>query len=423
METSISTTRGDASAEPSSSWSAGRATRVRAACVLALLSMIASPAAAQRNQYTIEGDAYGRAEPGTALLVMQGQGEVNPYVSAEAFVWGGLRDTDGDGDVLTVSVRVTDPARRVGLRVGRFVETLGAIRPVHMDGATAWARLPGQFRVEAFGGLPVVPDFGERDYDWVVGSRVSRGIGDWGSLGVAYLHRRDAGALSDQEVGVDAGVQLTDWLEAHGVAAYDLVNPGFSEARISVSASDAGEGLYGDVFATHRSPSRILPATSLFSVLGDTASEHVGASGRYRLFPRLDLEATAAARVIGDFWGPSLRLATVLRLDPFGESALTLEARRESAPEDGNWTGLRAALRVVIVDGLSGIGEVEVVVPDHPDQRGEVWPWALAGLSWRIAERWDLAGAVQGESSPRHTSRLDGLVRVTYRWDLEEDDG
>lgn len=380
----------------------------------ALLFALATPVRAQR--FSVEGDGYARAEPGIALLVLRGEGAPNELVSAEALVWGGLRD-GGEADVLVVAVDVRDRERRVGGRVGRFVESLGALRPVHMDGASVWARLPLELRVDAFGGVPVVVETDERAWDWLAGGRLSRAIGDWGSVGLAYVHRRDAGALSDEELGLDAGAAIDDGLEVHGRAAYDLVDPGFSEARISGSLREGP--WYGELFATHRSASRILPQTSLFSVLGDVASEHVGASGRWRAAPRLDVESTAALRFVGSDVGPSLRLAGRLRLDEHGRSATTLEARREPGGGEGGFTGVRFAIRAGIVPSLALVSELELAVPDDPPENaGTVWPWALAGAQWDIDPRWQLAGAVTAEASPRHASRFDALVRVTHRWEV-----
>ena len=381
----------------------------------AIVLCLAVAPVASAQQFVVQGDGYAQAEPGMALLLLSGEGEARPWVSAEAMVWGGLRD-GGEADVLVVAVKVTEPSRRAAVRLGRFVESLGAMRPVHVDGASGWVRLPLELRLEAFGGMPVVPRFDERSFDWVVGTRLSRGLGQWGSVGVAYLHRRDAGALADEEVGADVGVQLDDWLGVNARAAYDVVDPGFSEARASVAATD--DGLYGELFATHRSPSRILPQTSLFSVLGDVASQHAGASGRWRVAPRLDLEATAAARVVGDHVGPSLRLGTRLLLDDLGKSAVSLEGRREPAPDDGDWTGVRLAVRVAVIESLVLVSELELVAPDDPPQGdGTVWPWALVGAQWDIAERWQLAGAVNVEASRQYASRIDALVRVTHRWE------
>jgi hypothetical protein len=384
--------------------------------------MAAVPAPAWADSYRIQSDGLFGLEPDRALLVLQGDTNQHPWISADALVWGGLRPelqegrrSDLQADVLVMSIDLHDPNDRASLRAGRFIVGPGALRPLHIDGAKGRVRLPGQLRVEAFGGVPVVPRFGERSYDWVVGGRVSRALGDWGSVGVAYAHQRDRGARIDEVVGVDIGLAPFDWLDLAGKLLYDLVDPGIAEVRGAAVAHH--DGLQVELFGQERSPSRLLPATSLFSVLGDHRSRLIGTSGRYRAAPRLDLEATAAARWIGDDVAPSLRGRGVLRLDAEGKSAVALEARREASP-DADWTGIRATGRVVIVPGLRASTELELVVPDDPQGRGEVWPWGLLALTWEPVRDWSVSAAIQTRATPTYRTRTGAFLRVTHR--LEE---
>lgn len=388
------------------------------ALVLAGAAALPARARADTPRYRLQADAYGRADPGVAVLSLRGEGD-SEWVSAETLVWGGLRQDlyyDGfEGDVLVVAVKIHDPQHRAQLELGRFVESLGALRPVHVDGGSARVRLPLGFRVQTFGGMVVVPrleTFEQRTYEWVAGGRVSRAIGDWGSVGLAYQRRGDGSEIADEEIGVDAGAVVTEWLDANARVAYDLVNPGVSEAR-AVLAAHHGDWRVG-LFGMHRSPSRLLPATSLFSVLGDVASRRFGSSVDWRAAPRLDVEVTGAARTVGGDVGESVELGVVLRLDGEGRSSVRLEGRREGLP-DGDWTGVRAAGRFELVDALFLSTELELVVPDDPQGRGAVWPWGLAGLTWTPAPAWELAGAVQASASPEHSSRVDGIARLTYR--------
>ena len=59
--------------------------------------------------------------------------------------------------------------------------------------------------------------------------------------------------------------------------------------------------------------------------------------------------------------------------------------------------------------------ELELVVPDEQD-RGEVWPWALAALSWRCAP-WEAAIAIEASASPELSSRFDILARLAHHWE------
>jgi hypothetical protein len=366
------------------------------------------------QSYSLDAAGYQRAEPAAELLVLRGQGEsADRRVSGEAWVWAGARN-ELDGDVVVADVQLQDQRRHAELTLGRFVVDLGALRPVHLDGASARIRLPEALSVEAIGGLLVVPGFDERSYDWVAGGRFSRALGDWGSAGIAYGQRSDHGELSARELGLDAGAAPSSWLDLAGRLTCSLVSPGVSEARANAVAHHDGQS--AGLFYVRRSPFRLLPATSLFSVLGDSPAQTGGASFDARLAPRLDLSATAGLRWIGSRPGESLRLATLLRLDDLGQGSLGVEGRRESAP-DGNWTGVRPFARVPIADRVRASTELELVVPDHPRGRGRMWPWCRVSLAWTPAAAWEMAAAVEASASPQDRRRTDALLRVTHHFE------
>lgn len=381
-----------------------------AALTLAALALAATPSA-RAEPYRLRGEAFAEAQSPAGLLALQADGDVGPWLSAEVLVWTGGTDSD----VLVVVVRARDPEGRGDLRLGRFVQTTGALRPVHTDGLSGLARLPWwELRLEAFAGIPVEPRFAAQRFDWVVGTRASRAIGGSGSAGIAYLQRRHVGQLADEEIGIDAAGSPIESVDLSGRVAYDLVNPGVSEAR---AAAGARRGrLRGELYGLHRSPSRILPATSLFSVLGDVPAGELGGSIRWRAAPRLDLDALAAARRIGGEVGARLSARALLRLDDRGAGALSAELRREPAP-DGGWTGVRGAARVPVRPGLTAAAEAELAIPDQHGGRGRVWPWALCALRWRPAAAWEAAAALEASSTPEHAYRLDALLRLARVWE------
>jgi hypothetical protein len=365
--------------------------------------------------FRLESTGFAGVQPGMALLVLQSSGEVGSIVSADALVWGGLAD-GGEANVLVVSLRLRDPEGRAAGQLGRFITSPGALRPVHMDGLTGWVRLPGDFRLEAFGGTPVLPILTEsRSGNWVVGGRVSRALGDWGSVGLAYGHHGSEGTKSFEELGVDLGLNVTKWLDLNTRASYDLISPGLSE--VLGSAAFRHKDWRVELFYTERSPSRILPATSLFSVLGDVPSRRAAASMDYRPAPRLRLSGVVGMRWIGDTPGESLQAKAELKLDDKGQSAVTVQGTREAAPE-GSWMGVRVAARVRIVDGLTAATELELVRPDDPQDGGKLWPWGLVGLEWKVTPQWDLSAAVLASASPQFLYRTDALLRVTHRFEV-----
>jgi hypothetical protein len=245
-------------------------------------------------------------------------------------------------------------------------------------------------------------------------SRVSRRLGDWGSAGVAFLEQRDTGMLSTEELGFDAGMAFGDKDDAGAKVAYDLVNPGVAE--VSLTATHRAGALRTDVFASHREASHLLPATSLFTVLGDMASERGGTTLTWKAAPRLDLTAEVAARRAGTDFSPELVARAKLKLDDKGKSALSGEARRDGVGGD-EWTGLRGSARIALPRSLTFATEVELVIPDTDRMTGRVWPWALTALSWNHGE-WRAAVAAEASASPTDVRRLDVLGQLARTWEM-----
>lgn len=386
----------------------------RAALSLAFAGALGAAGELGAEPYRLRADALAQAEAPAGLLVLQADGAEDPYLDAEALVWVGAGD-DTEAQALVVSVRAREPSGIAEARLGRLVVTAGALRPLHLDGAAARVRLPYGFRLESFAGSPVAAGDEGRSWDWLAGGRASRALGDWGSAGVAYLHRRDAGRLAREELGLDAGGAATEWLDLGARAAFDLVDPGLAELSASAAAR-TGPWRF-ELYGSQRSPARLLPATSLFSVLGDMPARRIGTTVKWRAAPRLDLFGEAGVLGSGGEWGELLVARALLRLDDRGAGAIAGELRRESAP-DGGWSGARATGRAPVGAGLMVAVEAELAVPDESSGRGGVWPWALASLSRRFG-RWEAAGAVEASSSPEHELRVDALARLTMLWEVK----
>jgi hypothetical protein len=377
---------------------------------LAIAAILAAAAPAAAEPLRLRGDALATAQSPTGLLVLEAGDRARSWLDAEALVWTGVGD-EAEADALVVMVELRDPAKRGAVRLGRHVVSAGGLRPLHLDGGSLRARLPHRFDVEGFAGLPVVPRLGSRAYDWAVGGRVSRPLGA-ARLGLAWLERRDRGALHTHELAADGSWQRGAFdLGASG--ALDLIATGLAEARLS--ASRRWRAVRAEAFAIHRSPAHLLPATSLFSVLGDVPSRLVGGDVRWRAAPRLDVGGSAGLRFLDGEVGEDLAARATLRLDDRGAGSLGVELRREGAI-DGGWTGIRGFGRVPLRPRWSAATELELAVPDEPGTRGAVWPWALGAIAWRPSA-WELAGAVEASSSPEHRWRVDAMVRVTRRWE------
>jgi hypothetical protein len=363
-------------------------------------------------QYRLRADAYfSAADPVSGLVILSGEAHKS-WLSADTVLWLGPGG-DHVGDVMVASVRARDPDGYGEARIGRMMVTAGALRPIHLDGIDATGRAPWGTSVEVFGGLPVVSDFQPRDYDWAAGGRVAQRISQYATVGVSYLQMRQYGAVAYEELGLDTSVQPTRWLDAAFNGAVDMQAIDLADARLSLAGRFSKVRV--ELFAVRRSPSHLLPATSLFSALGDVPSERAGGSILWRPAPRLDLLGEGSAESLGGLPGAQALLRATLRLDDKGKGAVGLEGRRESTP-GASWTGIRGTARVPLSRLFGASTELELVMPDEPRARGSVWPWGLVALRFTPHKSWELSGAMEASSSPTAVASLSGLFRASYTW-------
>ncbi len=391
---------------------------------LAAALLVASSVPAAADPLRLRADALASTSSPAGLLVLEGRGGVEDDLAAEAVVWmAGARELDDSGgDVLVAVVHGHSANNRVRGTLGRFVSTLGAVRPVHVDGGALKLRLPQRFDLEVIAGVPVLPADGvmtsmaTRSWDWYAGARASRRLGEWGAVGAAIAERRDDNETASKELGLDAGFTLSKRDDLGARIAFDLVNPGVGEATIT--GSHRTKALRLDVYASHREASHLLPATSLFSVLGDVPSEKGGVLATWRAAPRLDLTADVGARYVDEV-GAELAGRARLRLDDRGTSSLLGELRRSGVGDDA-WTGVRGAARIALPRKLTLATELELVVRDHESDvtmrdRGRVWPWGLVAVA---GERgvWQGAIALEAASTPEYSRRVDIIGSLSRRW-------
>src|SRR6185295_12862635 len=248
----------------------------------------------------------------------------------------------------------------------------------------------------------------DRTWDWVAGARAARTIGDARSIGVAYAQQRDQGRLASEELGFDAGIALGGRDDVGARLAYYLASPGIAEA--SVSASHRRKAVRTELYLGHRAASHLVPATSLFSVLGDVPAQRGGVVATWRCAPRLDLVADLGVRRVDRDLAPEAVVRARLRLDDLGTSALTGELRRDGVG-DSTWTGARGAARLALPRSLALTTELELVMPDRDRGVGTLWPWALAALGWDDGT-WQAAVAVEASASPQDRRRVDVLGQL-----------
>lgn len=381
-----------------------------------LVAILAIGSIARADPLALRADAFASTAAPAGLLVVSADSDPTTTMSAEALVWTGdtgSRASDrSTADVLVIALHGHTRDRRLAGTIGRFVATLGALRVVQLDGGDARVRLPHAFELEAYAGIPVEPGLlTARTWDWVTGARVARRIGDWGSAGVAYMQQRDDGMLATEELGVDAGAAIGKRADLAGKLAYDLANPGIAQATLTASARRGA--LRGELYTTYIAASHLLPATSLFTVLGDVPALRLGSTWTWRAAPRLDVVADLAIRRT-DRAAPVIAVRATLRLDDRGRGTLGGELRRDGDGDSG-WTGARVTLRVPLPAAFAASSELELVVPDHDRGLGRIWPWGLAALA-RTWGPWHAAVAIEAQASPEERARVDVLAQLGRTW-------
>lgn len=367
-------------------------------------------------QLRLRGDALVQTRSPVGLVILNGTDELRPWLDAETVTWLGA--TSGDsasatGDVVTLTVRARDPSSGSELRAGRFVMTMGALRPVHVDGARALARASTGATVEAFGGVPIVRRFAYDDFDWTAGGRVGQTLGTVAAFGAAYGARWRGGAREGEEAGADLALTPSPWLTAASRATFDVETRTPTEALASISAQK--KDVRGELFTTHRTPSRLLPRTSLFSMLGDFAATSMGATARYRAFPRLELVTTGSVQRQGENVGGQGLGRVTLALDDAWAGTLGLEMRRVDVG-GARWTGARAIASLPLPLALRVSTELEIVRLDEPSsmRRGSLWPWALGAVAWSSSSGWELATGIEASAGPESGSEIHALGRISY---------
>lgn len=398
------------------------ARRAPGVCGVALalaLSVFSMPASADPYRLRADAYAFGSVPAPAGLVALSGQAKPTSWADGEAAVWLGAGGAYEDriGDVLVANVRLREPHGWGELRVGRMLISAGAVRPLQIDGASVLARIPRGPSLQVFAGAPVEPGFATRAYDWAAGGRLSQRIGEYAGLGVSYIQRRNQGRIAFEELGFDASLSPARWLDAAADVAVDLLRPAITSGRASVALRY--KLVRFELFGLRRSPSRLLPATSLFAAIGDIPSDQAGATLWVRAAPRLDVWTQGSADSIAGSLGGRASLHATLRLDDRGDGAVGMELRRSWVPDEAGWTGGRAMLRLPIVHRLRASVEFELIFPDAPRGRGDVWPWGLVAMAYSpAAAPWfDVTAGVEASASPTREANVAGILRASATWE------
>jgi hypothetical protein len=344
-------------------------------------------------------------------------------LTMDAYLWGAADPTGHSGrrfddvlagDVVLLSVDWRDGEDIAALRAGRHVFAAGAVRPLHLDGASVRIAPPLAVPVvvQAFGGAPVASYFQGRRDDWAVGGRAEVRPLPAGRLGLSYLHRRDAGAIGFHEIGFDAAFTPLAGLDAATATSFDLGTGRAVHAHAAVGWR-ATRRLRVSADYTRRTPDLLLPRTSLFSVFSDGAHDRLSLGAEWQRGGLL-LDGALSGQLHDGAPGGRAEAGVRLQFDPDGGVVAALRgfaAGRDAAGLGGG----RAAITWRVVEALALSGEGEVVYLTGPVRDLHLASWARAAATWHFARDWEVAAALSVLSDPRVAAALAGGLRVSWR--------
>lgn len=274
------------------------------------------------------------------------------------------------GDIPLLYVQYADRDGRFTTRLGRQLIFAGPGVGFfnQMDGA--WARgATGPFDLQLYAGQQVQPRFENiTHYDWLAGGRA--GFHRWGfvSGGVSFLHARNDGALSRELAGADLTMVLSPSVDLAFAAAYDLVDPGFQEAR-AIARWNPIRRLTLSSALEYASPSRFIDKSSIFSVFafGDFAQAEM------RTDWALNDQWIAGVRYARVFFPSEAGVGFGLQANRFGgrvtgmplrQLRVVAEADRMPSP-DNAFTSFRLACRYLPDAPWSAAADMMAFFYDH----------------------------------------------------------
>lgn len=387
-------------------------------CALAWIacSLVPTGTRAEANAYVpVQSDLLLQGRPAEGLLILRSGYRNSSWLDVDALVFVGANEREATGDVLAISLGIREPHGYGHARLGRFLLSTGAVRPVQIDGASLLARPWRSSSIELFGGVPVLPEFAPRNYDWLVGGRAAQRLFERLTLGASYLHRRHAGELDGEELGADVSLMASDVFSVSGLGSWDLISHGLAELRLAAALHTRRLEL--ELHGSRRIAARLLPATSLFSVISNVPSTELGAALTWHLFPRLDLASNAAALGLDGRAGYRAALRVRLRLSDEAGGEITAEGLRQHLGDEG-YTGGSLRVQAPVVPWLRPHASIEVVAADHPRARGTLWPWARVGASYTHGA-WLVSAAAAFRATPQYRGELQGLLRIAYAGEVQ----
>ncbi len=316
----------------------------------------------------------------------------------------------GDVDVATIEGTLLDG--RLTLRGGRQLIIGGAARNVQIDGLSAQYRVWRKLGASVYGGHPVTREFEADRGDAVAGTRVYWRHTVDTEAGLSFIHLRDDGRISRQDLGVDGRYRPYKWLTASAYGLWSTTEARLAEVDLGVEWRALSKlRLAADYRRT--APDLFLPRGSIMSVFSEENRDEIGLIAYYRPFPRV--------RVRGDYAYVSLEQGDGFRggaraslfLGDRAQSRVSTELRAFDTPSNRYYrTRVSGTHRFTpsVVVGL----DADAYFLDEPINGEDVSLTGLATATYDITGDWHATAAGVAGSTPFLERRLEVLVKVVW---------
>jgi len=317
------------------------------------------------------------------------------------------------GDLTYGHLGWEDRGRHVRVQAGRLFVFTGAAGYAFLDGGSATLRLPGDVRLDAYGGTAAFQGFAEGFKAPIYGARAAWNPWEYGHFGLSFQSVSDVVDLAHRNVGLDFALRAMGPVKLTGAYVHDLLGGRTQEARVDAAYAVTkflDVYLKGEV----RDPLARLPKTSIFLAFVQRTDGAVGGGFDLRTPGALSVRGGYDRVLVGDGQSDGYRgfVDVRLRVDPAGRHVAGVELARLSNGDNG-YGQCRLYGRVKPADRWTLSADVDGYV-FAKEIRGE-----KTSLVGTLAARWEakagLLVGVDGQvwSNPYFTNQALGIVSVT----------
>ena len=321
----------------------------------------------------------------------------------------------GDAELGSAYLSWTQEERLIGFTAGRQFLHVGSVAD-RIDGIAIQSDPLPWLGIQAFGGVPVVSQVGERRGDWVFGGRVYGGWRPYFELGFSAATYYEAGDPDRQRIGGDLSVFPARWLDVLAHAYYDVLYGSLYDARATVVGRPVKD-LEVRAEYERTMPSAMLGMSSIFSVFSFSTISRVGGEVRYTAVRRVALDAEYQHYLYDDrdpadrFGGTVGVLWGKAREDEAGLGAARLSRK------DNGYTELRAFLTQGSDLGIYGTVDATIYLLDDRINDVNQGFSGSASFGYRLPAGLAIQATGLYQRGPHDGYDVRGLLKLAYNVD------